>query len=46
MQLRIVAAGRDHGDPSAVSLSLRPSAVALKPLSPVHLRATRGRPAA
>ena len=41
MQLRIVAAGRDHGDPSAVSLSLRPSAVALKPLSPVHLRATR-----
>ena len=41
MQLRIVAAGRDHGDPSAVSLSARPSAVALKPLSPVHLRATR-----
>jgi hypothetical protein len=41
MQLRVVAAGRDHGDPAAVSLSLVPSALALKPLSPVHLRAER-----
>jgi hypothetical protein len=41
MQLRVVAAGRDHGDPAAVSLSLVPSVLALKPLSPVHLRAER-----
>ncbi len=40
-KLRIVAAGRDHGDPTAVSISVRPSAVALRPLSPVHLRAKR-----
>jgi hypothetical protein len=42
MQLRIVAANRNHADPAAVALSVRPSAVALKPLAPVHLRATRG----
>jgi hypothetical protein len=41
MQLRVVAADRDHGDPSALALSMTPSTVALKPLSPVHLRAER-----
>ncbi len=42
MQLRIVAAGRDHGDPAAVALEATPQATALRPLSPVHLWATRG----
>jgi hypothetical protein len=42
MQFRVIAAGRDHGDPATVALSVTPSAVALKPLSPVHLRAVRG----
>ncbi len=40
-QLRIVAAGRDHGDPAAVALDLVPSSTALRPLSPVHPRARR-----
>jgi hypothetical protein len=41
MQLRIVAADRDHGDPAAVALEATPHATALRPLSPVHLRARR-----
>jgi hypothetical protein len=41
MQLRIVAAGRDHADPTAVMLDATPHATALRPLSPVHLRASR-----
>ena len=41
MTLRIVAASRDHGDPSAVELSVTPQATALKPLTPVHLSARR-----
>jgi hypothetical protein len=41
MQLRIVAAGRDHGDPAALALTATPGATALKPLRPVHLRARR-----
>jgi hypothetical protein len=41
MQVRIVAAGRDHGDPAAVALTATPRATALKPLAPVHLRARR-----
>jgi hypothetical protein len=41
MQLRIIAAGRDHGDPAAVSLAVTPSALALRPLAPVHLLAVR-----
>jgi hypothetical protein len=41
MQLRIVAAARDHGDLAAISLSATPNAVALRPLSPVHGRAFR-----
>jgi len=42
LQLRVVMAGRDHGDPTALALSATPHATALKPLMPVHLRATRG----
>jgi hypothetical protein len=41
MQLRFVANGRSHGDPSAVALEATPQATALRPLSPVHLRAVR-----
>ena len=41
MRLRIVAANRDHGDPSAVELDLRPGALAYQPLAPVHLAARR-----
>ena len=41
IQLRVAAAARDHGDPSAIALSTRPSPVALRPLSPVLLRAKR-----
>jgi hypothetical protein len=41
IQLRIVAAGRDHGDPAAVAMEAAPQSTALRPLSPVHLRATR-----
>jgi hypothetical protein len=41
MQLRIVAADRDHGDPSALELQATPPPTALKPLAPVHVRAQR-----
>ena len=41
-QFRVVAASRDVGDPMAVAMTITPQAVALKPLSPVHLRAARG----
>ncbi len=41
MQLRIVAANLDHGDAAAVAMEATPQATALRPLSPVHLRATR-----
>jgi hypothetical protein len=41
MHLRIVAAGRDHGDAATVALTLTPGATALKPLAPVHLAARR-----
>jgi hypothetical protein len=41
MQLRVIAAGRDHGDPAAVALTAVPQATALKPLAPVHVRARR-----
>ena len=41
MQLRVIAAGRDHGDPATVALTATPQAIALRPLSPVHLRAKR-----
>ena len=41
LQLRIVAAGRDHADPTALALPLTPKSTALRPLAPVHLKATR-----
>jgi hypothetical protein len=41
MVLRVVAADRDHGDPSAVALTVTPARTALEPLSPVHLHASR-----
>jgi hypothetical protein len=41
MQLRIVAAGLDHGDPAAVAMEATPQPTALRPLSPVHVRAAR-----
>ena len=41
MRLRVVAASRDHGDPSAVEIDLRPGALAFQPLAPVHLKARR-----
>jgi hypothetical protein len=39
--LRIVATGRSHDDPSALAMTLVPQATALMPLSPVHLHAAR-----
>jgi len=41
LQLRVVMAGRDHGDPAALALTMTPQATALKPLTPVHLKAIR-----
>jgi hypothetical protein len=41
LQLRIVAAGRDHADATVLALLLTPKATALRPLAPVHLKATR-----
>ena len=39
--LRIIAAGRDHGDPAAVEIAATPQPTALLPLAPAHLRARR-----
>jgi hypothetical protein len=41
MRFRVVAANRDHGDPSAVEIELRPGTRAFQPLAPVHLAARR-----
>ncbi len=41
MQLRIVASGRNHDDPTAVALTVTPGDAALKPLAPVHVAAHR-----
>jgi len=41
LDLRIVASGRSHDDPTAVALSVTPGNAALLPLSPVHVTATR-----
>jgi hypothetical protein len=41
LQLRVVAANRDHGDASALALDVTPHATALRPLAPVHLSARR-----
>jgi hypothetical protein len=42
LQLRLVAASRGLGDASAVSLAATPQATALRPLAPVHVKASRG----
>jgi Gene Transfer Agent (GTA)-like protein/putative tail protein len=42
LQLRVVAASRDYGDPTALALEATPQATALKPLAPVHVKAARG----
>jgi hypothetical protein len=41
VKLRIVPAGVDAADPSVVTLDSSPAGLALRPLSPVHLRARR-----
>jgi hypothetical protein len=41
IDLRIVASGHSHDDPSALALTVVPRATALMPLSPVHARARR-----
>lgn len=41
LQLRVVAANRDHGDASALALAVTPHSTALRPLTPVHLSARR-----
>ena len=41
MQVRIVPAGKNHDDPLALALTVTPGSVALMPLSPVQLRASR-----
>ena len=41
LQLRLVAANRDYGDPSAVALNVTPQATGMRPLAPVHIRAMR-----
>ncbi len=40
-ELRVIAASRGYDDPASVSLSLAPSATALRPLAPAQLRARR-----
>jgi len=42
LQLRVVAASRDYGDATALALEATPQATALRPLSPVHVKAARG----
>jgi len=41
LQLRVVMAGRDHADITALALSATPRATALKPLAPIHFNAVR-----
>lgn len=41
IDLRIVATGRSHDDPSAMAMTVTPGASVLMPLSPVHVRAYR-----
>ncbi len=41
VELRIVATGRNHDDPSTLNLTMTPHATALMPLSPVHVKASR-----
>ncbi|MBI2713665.1 MAG: glycoside hydrolase/phage tail family protein [Rhizobiales bacterium] len=42
LQLRVVAADRDHGDPTALALEATPQTTALRPLTPVYVKAARG----
>lgn len=41
LSLRAAASSRSHDDLAAVAMTVTPGAVALRPLAPVHLRATR-----
>lgn len=41
LQLRVVMSSRDHGDPTSLALTATPHGTALKPLTPVHLKAVR-----
>ena len=41
VQLRVVAAGRDYADASALATEATPQATALMPITPVHLKAMR-----
>ena len=41
LQLRVVAANRDHGDTTSLALTATPQATALMPLAPVHVKAAR-----
>jgi hypothetical protein len=41
IDLRIVATGRSHDDPSALAMTVTPQRTALMPLSPVHVKAAR-----
>ena len=41
INLRIVATGRSHDDPSALAMTVTPQPTALMPLSPVHVKAAR-----
>ena len=41
LQLRVVAADRDHGDATALALEATPQTTALRPLAPVHVKAQR-----
>ena len=42
MRYRVGPAGRDHGDGAFQELQAAPSALALRPLAPAHIRARRG----
>jgi hypothetical protein len=42
LSLRAVAANRSHDDPAAVTVTVTPSATALRPLAPVQVSAARG----
>ncbi|MFZ0845979.1 MAG: glycoside hydrolase/phage tail family protein [Pseudolabrys sp.] len=41
LQLRVVAANRDYADATALALEATPQATALRPLTPVHVKASR-----
>jgi hypothetical protein len=41
LQLRVVMADRDHGHPTTLAITATPHGTALKPLTPVHLKAAR-----